>query len=137
METTYEEYRKRCLENKYSKAAYEANKERWERNVRMSYEQHKTVSDLLFKIYDLVDIYNESMNSIKIDKIPYSEIRNIKYKYNSLKHKALRDEYHIKDSELGDVYDKYSKEERKELYNYITSLTEERIDKLIEKPYEN
>ena len=70
---------------------------------------------------EFLEKYNCEMNSAKIAEIEDLKIREIKQKYWDLKHKAFLDEHNIKDWELGDVLDKYTTLERKELEEYYKS----------------
>jgi len=67
---------------------------------------------------EFLEKYNCEMNSAKIAEIEDLKIQEIKQKYWNLKHKAFLDEHNIKDWELGDVLDKYTALERKELEEY-------------------
>lgn len=72
---------------------------------------------------EFLEKYNCDMNSIKIAEIKDLKIQEIKKKYWNLKHKAFLDEYKIKDWELGEVLDKYTALERKELEEYYNSIS--------------
>lgn len=64
------------------------------------------------------------MNSTKIAEIEDLKIQDIKKKYWDLKHKAFLDEYKIKDWELGEIFDRYTSLERKELEEYYSSIND-------------
>lgn len=59
---------------------------------------------------------------MKIDEIDDNEVRNIRIKYFNEFHKAYKDEYGIKDSELYQVYENIKEREKKELEEYFNNL---------------
>lgn len=62
--------------------------------------------------------YNRDMNQGEISEITDSRIRDIKMKYWNKKHEAFMNEQEIKDSELGNEFDKLTEMEKKELEEY-------------------
>lgn len=64
------------------------------------------------------DQFKDTLNQDEISRIENNEVREIRWKYWNLKHKAFIDENNISDSELGKVLDKLLLEEQKELASY-------------------
>lgn len=62
--------------------------------------------------------YKEILNNEESERIEDIELREIRSKYWSLRHKAFVDEVHISDSELELLYGKLLKAEQEELANY-------------------
>lgn len=73
---------------------------------------------------EFLEKYNCEMNPTKIAEIENLKIQEIKKKYWNLKHKAFLDEYEIKDWKLGEVLDRYTALERKELEEYFKSIND-------------
>ena len=67
---------------------------------------------------EFLNKYNQEMNTSLISKIEDQKIQEIKKKYWDLKHKAFLNENEIRDWELGEVINKYTELERKELEEY-------------------
>ena len=67
---------------------------------------------------EYLEKYNKEMNPKEISDISDSTIREIKSKYWNKKHKAFLNEEEIKDSDLGNEFDKLSEMEKIELKDY-------------------
>nr|WP_207715117.1 hypothetical protein [Clostridium beijerinckii] len=64
------------------------------------------------------DQFTDTLNQEQISRIEDNEIREIRWKYWNLAHKAFIDERNIPDSELGKVLDELRLAEQKELAPY-------------------
>ena len=61
------------------------------------------------------DQFKEVLNQEEISRIENDEVREIRFKYWNLKHKAFLDEKNISDTELGKVFDNLCLAEQMEL----------------------
>ena len=59
------------------------------------------------------------MNPEEIRRIEDNGLRDIRWKYWNLRHKAFLDEYRISDQELGQCWDKLKEEEEKGVSEYL------------------
>ncbi|NRT90070.1 hypothetical protein [Clostridium beijerinckii] len=64
------------------------------------------------------DQFKDILNQEEISRIENNEVREIRWKYWNLAHKAFIDERNILDAELGKVLDELRLEEQKELAPY-------------------
>lgn len=62
--------------------------------------------------------FKKILNNGEIPRIEDYELRELRWKYWNLRHDAFLDEHGVKDSELGEVWDKLYKEEMKEIEEY-------------------
>lgn len=69
---------------------------------------------------EYLEKYTVNMNQNEISEISDSNIRNIKMKYWDKKHKAFLNEREIKDTELGNEFDRIEELEKKELEDYYS-----------------
>ena len=69
---------------------------------------------------EYLEKYTVNMNQDEISEISDSNIRNIKMKYWDKKHKAFLNEREIKDTELGNEFDRIEELEKKELEDYYS-----------------
>ena len=66
--------------------------------------------------------YKEILNDAEIKRIKDDELREIRWKYWLLRHKAFVNEHDVPDSQLGIVYDEIAKKERAEIDKYKKAL---------------
>ena len=67
---------------------------------------------------EYLEKYTTDMNQYEISEISDSNIGNIKMKYWNKKHEAFLNEKEIKDTELGNEFDRIKELEKKELEEY-------------------
>lgn len=66
---SYEEFKKECLKNKYSKASYEANKiENSEKRMKKSYKAYVFRYNAIKKVKEYENKIREKYNKIKTSK---------------------------------------------------------------------
>jgi len=68
------------------------------------------------------DQFKEVLNQEEISRIENDEVREIRFKYWNLKHKAFIDEHNISDAELEKIFDNLFLAEQKELESYKKDL---------------
>lgn len=66
--------------------------------------------------------YKEILNNAEIERIKDDELREIRWKYWLLRHRAFVNEHEVPDSQLGIVYDEIAKKEKEEIEKYRKAL---------------
>lgn len=72
----------------------------------------------MFEYLSEEEQYKEILNQEEISRIKDNELRSIRSKYWSLRHKAFIDERGISDAELEKVFDELNKQEKIEIEQY-------------------